>query len=57
MVYKVILDCLQMTLHITVDNPETAAAQLNDDLNSIKAWADQWLVNFNPTKTKKYDCL
>jgi len=29
-----------------------AADQLNSDLNSIKQWADRWLVNFNPGKTK-----
>ena len=40
------------TLFITVDNPETAAGQLNRDLDSIKTWADQWLVDFNPGKTK-----
>ena len=50
------------TIYITVNhdtNPELAdgfasdaANQLNNDLNSIKDWADQWLVSFNPHKTK-----
>ena len=40
------------TLYITVDDPDTACAQLNGDLDSIRMWADQWLVDFNPAKTK-----
>ena len=40
------------TLFITVDDPDIAAEQLNNDMDSIKSWADQWLVNFNPGKTK-----
>ena len=36
-----------------MDDPETAAEQLNQDVVNIKSWADQWLVNFiNPSKTK-----
>lgn len=40
------------TIFITVDDPETAATQLNNDMINIKSWADQWLVNFSPSKTK-----
>ena len=46
------------TLYISVDDPNNvtnatdAATQLNDDMITIKSWADQWLVTFNPTKTK-----
>ena len=46
------------TLYISVDDPNNvtnatdAATQLNDDMITIKSWADQWLVNFNPSKTK-----
>ena len=50
------------TVYLTVDhdtNPNTsrelalaASQQLNTDLTNIKHWADQWLVNFNASKTK-----
>ena len=39
------------TIYISVDNLDTAA-QLNNDRNTMKAWDDQWLVNFNAGKTK-----
>ena len=40
-------------LFITVDNREKAAAQINSDLNRISQWATDWLIDFNPTKTKE----
>ena len=40
------------TLFLTVDNPNDAAVQLNRDIDAISLWADKWLVNFNPSKTK-----
>ena len=38
-------------LYIIVENPNTAALTLNSDLGTIHHWADNWLVDFNPTKT------
>ena len=35
-----------------VDDPGSPATNLNDNLTNVKQWADQWLVNFNPNKTK-----
>ena len=40
------------TLFISVEDPDNAALQMNNDMETIKSWADQWLVNFNPAKTK-----
>ena len=40
------------TLFITVNEPAAAAASLNSDLQEIETWAEQWLVVFNPSKTK-----
>jgi hypothetical protein len=41
------------TLYVTVDDTEQIATQqINDDLQNIKEWAEQWLVTFNPAKTK-----
>ena len=40
------------SLFIVVDNPVTAAGQLNIDLEKISRWATTWLVSFNPTKTE-----
>ena len=28
------------------------AQRMNDDLQSVKTWAEKWLVNFNAHKTK-----
>ena len=39
-------------LYVTVDDPNSSAAVLNSNLENVKLWADQWLVNFNPKKTK-----
>ena len=40
------------SLFIVVDNPLTAAGQLNFDLKKISQWATIWLVSLNPTKTE-----
>ena len=40
------------SLYISVDDPWSAAATLNNDLQKIHNWADQWLVTFNPNKTE-----
>ena len=40
------------SLFIVVDNPVTAAGQLNIDFQKISQWATTWLVSFNPTKTE-----
>ena len=39
------------SLYIIVESPEEAANTLNQDLNRISAWAEKWLVSFNPQKT------
>ena len=39
-------------LSIIVDCPVNAANILNTDLNTISSWARQWLVAYNPSKTK-----
>ena len=38
-------------LYVTVDNPVRAADALNQDLDSMTNWANQWLVKFSPPKT------
>ena len=40
------------SLFIIVENPVTAAASLNIDLDRISQWAATWLVSFNPSKTE-----
>lgn len=40
------------SLYIIVENPDTAAAQLNTDLQRIYEWSKIWLVTFNPSKTE-----
>ena len=40
------------SLLITVDNPITAAENLNTDLDKISQWAATWLATFNPNKTE-----
>ena len=41
------------SLYITFDNNiQEATDQLNNDMSTISEWANQWLVTFNPTKTK-----
>ena len=40
------------TIFVEVDNPETAAETLNNDLKNMNDWANQWLVTFSPPKTK-----
>ena len=37
---------------LTTDSIETDFSNLNDDLQVINNWGKQWLVNFNPIKTK-----
>ena len=40
------------TLYIIVATPAQAALTLNQDLVKISAWANKWLVSFNPNKTE-----
>ena len=40
------------TLFITVNDPAAATASLNSDLQEMERWSHQWLVTFNPSKTK-----
>ena len=39
------------SLYIFVEIPNTAALALNSDLGTIHHWANNWLIDFNPTKT------
>ena len=39
-------------LYVLVDDQQAAADVLNDSLQQVNSWADQWLVNFNHSKTK-----
>ena len=39
-------------LYVTVDDPASSATVLNDNFNNVQQWANQWLVNFNPDKTR-----
>ena len=56
LLYEVLLDCLQMILlfHILVKVHMQCTIEdvINSDLESISIWSKQWLVNFNPQKTK-----
>ena len=40
------------SLYIIVDSPEEASQTINQDLVRISAWAEKWLVSFNPNKTE-----
>jgi len=40
------------SLYVTFNDIDEATNQLSNDLDTIKTWADQWIVSFNPTKTK-----
>ena len=40
------------TLFVIDDDLEEATLTLNGDLYAIKVWAEQWLISFNPQKTK-----
>ena len=39
-------------LFITVDNRNEAARLINEDLQAIEIWAEQWLVRFSTPKTE-----
>ena len=39
-------------LYVTVEDPTTSDTSLNEDFTNVQQWADQWLVNWNPSKTK-----
>ena len=53
---KVKLFADDTSVFIDFTNIDEAADALNDDLNNIQNWADQWLVNFSPAKTKLMTC-
>ena len=40
------------SFYIIVDSPEEASQTINQDLVRISAWAEKWLVSFNPNKTE-----
>ena len=35
-----------------IHNPNNSVDRINNDLEKLSNWAKQWLVNFNPSKTK-----
>ena len=37
---------------VNVNDPDTAKNHLQTDLNNIQQWADSWLVDFSPAKSK-----
>ena len=39
------------SIYIIIDDPQTVAFILNSDLDTINVWANDWLIDFNPTKT------
>ena len=39
------------SLYIIVDTPDNAAEIMNTDLYSIYRWSEEWLVDFNASKT------
>ena len=41
---------------IEFNNPDAGKKALNEDLDSIFDWSDQWLVKFSPTKTMLMMC-
>ena len=54
-------DCVQSEIRLFVDDTilfkifddmDQAANELNNDLNSVNAWAKKWLVTFTPAKTE-----
>ena len=40
-------------LYSIVADPITTASNLNDDLETIHRWAQQWKMEFNPDPTKQ----
>lgn len=40
------------SLYLVIENPQTAAQQLQSDIEIIAAWAEKWLVTFNPSKSE-----
>lgn len=42
------------SLFVIVENPDTAAEIIIDDMNKISIWAGKWLVKFNPAKNKSF---
>ena len=44
------------SLYIDFDDANVASRVLNEDLQAIQNWADQWLINFCPNKTKLMTC-
>jgi hypothetical protein len=42
----------ESSLYIVIENPQIAAQKLQSDIQKITAWADEWLVTFNQSKTE-----
>ena len=39
-------------MYVSTDDHESSAEILNDNIKKIRDWSNQWLVTFNPGKTK-----
>ena len=44
------------TVYIEIDNHNDTSEILNDDLENIREWADQWLIKCSPSKQKVMTC-
>ena len=44
------------TLYIIIDQPDSAAQILNNNLQRLSLWSEWWLVNVNPTETESLLC-
>ena len=44
------------TLYFEIYNQNNKSIILNNDLENIQHWADQWLIKFSPSKTKLMTC-
>ena len=46
------------SIYVIIDNPNIGALTLNNNLNTIHQWSQNWLVTFNPQKNpRKHDYL
>ena len=50
---KVKLFADDTSLFTTVQDPQTAAIDMNHDLDLITSWANKWRMSFNPDRSKQ----
>ena len=39
--------------YVTVEDPQIASNELNEDMQAVSEWSREWLLTFNPKKTKE----